>query len=133
MTGAGGTEGGIGRFFGGLAMLLVGFYLLLSSVRVTSGFGLGHTLFGVGGVGVTGGMILIPMLIGVGMIFYDRRGIFGWILAVGSFLAMLAGIIASVRFRLWNVSAFDLIVMVVLIAGGAGILLSALRPLPSRR
>lgn len=133
MRGAGGTEGGVGRFFAGLAMLIVGLYLLLRSVTVTSGFGWGYALLSFGGVGVTSGMIMIPFMIGVGMVFYSARSLLGWILAGGSLLALLAGIIASLRFRMWNLSAFDLLVILVLIAGGAGLLLSSLRSLPRRR
>ena len=49
---------------------------------------------------------------------------------VQALIAMVAGVIASIRFRLVGLSAFDLITMLVLIAGGAGILLSSLRSLP---
>jgi hypothetical protein len=38
MEGAGGTRGGIGQFFLGLAMALAGGYLLTSQVTVTTGF-----------------------------------------------------------------------------------------------
>jgi hypothetical protein len=37
MTGAGGTSGGVGMFFGGLAMVIAGGYLLLTRVSVVSG------------------------------------------------------------------------------------------------
>ena len=121
MRGAGGTEGGVGRFFAGLAMLIVGLYLLLRSISVTSGFAWGYTLFSFGGAGVTAGTIMLPFMIGVCMIFYSARSIFGWILAGGSLLALLAGIITSLRFHIWQLSAFDLITMLVLIAGGAGL------------
>ena len=131
MNGAGGTEGGVGRFFGGLAMLFMGLYLLLQSISVTTGFGMGHALMSYQGFGVTSGMIMIPMVIGVGMLFYDGKNIIAWLLSCGSLMAMVAGVIASIRFRLVGLSAFDLIVMLVLIAGGAGLLLSSLRNLPA--
>lgn len=131
MNGAGGTEGGVGRFFGGLAMLIVGLYLLLQSISVTTGFGMGTSLMSFRGYGVTSGMIMIPLVIGVGMLFYDGKNIIGWVLSCGSLLAMIAGVIASIRFRMVGLSAFDLITMLVLIAGGTGILLSSLRSLPA--
>src|SRR5262245_36982489 len=105
MRGAGGTEGGIGRFFGGLAMLVVGLYLLLRSISVTSGFAWGYALVSFGGVGVTAGTIMLPFMIGIGMVFYSSRSILGWILAGGSLLALLAGIISSLHFRLSSLSA----------------------------
>jgi hypothetical protein len=71
MFGAGGTKGGIGQFFLGLAMFVAGGYLLLSSIIVTNDFSLGYGLFHIGTFSVTSGIILIPFMIGVGMIFYN--------------------------------------------------------------
>jgi len=61
MRGAGGTSGGTGQFFLGLVMMCGGFYLLLNSVVVSSAFGWSTRLFGVGSVGITGGIILMNM------------------------------------------------------------------------
>lgn len=74
MKGAGGTSGGIGSFFIGIVMMCGGFYMLLNSIQVTSHFGLGHRLYSFGGFGgynfgITSGMIMIPFMFGVGMLF----------------------------------------------------------------
>ncbi len=130
MQGAGGTEGGVTRFFSGLGMLILGLYLLLQSIRVTTGFGMGYALMSFGGFGVTSGMVMIPFTIGVGMLFYNGKSIVARVLASGSLMALIGGVVASIRFRLVGLSAFDLITMLVLIAGGTGILLSSLRDLP---
>jgi hypothetical protein len=127
MKGAGGTSGGAGQFFLGLLMMCGGFYLLLNAVVVSSTFGLGARLFGVGGYGVTGGMILIPLLIGVVMIFYDARRFLGWLLALGAFAAMVFGVIASVSMNLRTMSAFELICILTLAFGGLGLFLRSLR------
>ena len=130
MQGAGGTEGGVTRFFSGLGMLILGLYLLLQSIKVTTGFGLGHSLVSFGGYGVTSGMVLIPFMIGVGMLFYNVKSIVARVLTSASLMALIGGVIASIRFRMVGLSAFDVITMLVLIAGGTGILLSSLRDLP---
>jgi hypothetical protein len=127
MKGAGGTSGGAGQFFLGLLMMCGGFYLLLNAVVVSSTFGLGARLFGVGGYGVTGGMILIPLVIGVVMIFYDARRFLGWLLALGAFGAMVFGVIASVSMNLRTMSAFELICILTLAFGGLGLFLRSLR------
>lgn len=131
MRGAGGTQGGTGQFFLGLAMLIGGLYLLLSSIMVTSSFGLGMPLFGwqmFGGVyAITSGMVMIPFLFGIGMIFYNARNWLGWGLAGGALLALIFGVIASIHFSFRHMSAFDLIVILVLVAGGAGLFLRSLR------
>ena len=127
MRGAGGTSGGIGQFFLGLIMMCGGFYLLLNSVVVSSGFGLGMRLFGIGGLGITGGIILIPLIIGVAMIFYNARSALGWLLATGSLAALVFGVIASLSMSLRTMSAFELICILVLAFGGLGLFLRSLR------
>lgn len=105
MRGAGGTSGGTGQFFLGLVMMCGGFYLLLNSVVVSSAFGWGTRLFGFGSVGITGGIILIPLIIGVAMIFYNARSAIGWLLAVGSLAGLVFGVIASLNMHLRTMSA----------------------------
>ena len=134
MRGAGGTQGGAGQFLLGLVMMCGGFYLLLNSIAVNSSFGLGARLFGtsaLGGAGITTGMLLIPMLIGIGMVFYNARSIAGWVLALGALVALVFGALASVSFGLRAMSAFDLIVILVLAVGGLGLFLRSLKASPA--
>lgn len=127
MNGAGGTSGGTGQFFLGLILMCGGFYLLLNSVEVSSSFGLGTRLFGVGGYGITGGIVLIPLVIGIAMIFYDARSALGWLLAVGAFAALVFGVIASVQMALRTMPAFELLCILALAFGGLGLFLRSLR------
>jgi hypothetical protein len=127
MKGAGGTSGGAGQFFLGLMLMCGGFYLLLNAVVVSSTFGLGARLFGVGGYGLTGGMILVPLVIGVVIIFYDARRFIGWLLALGAFAALVFGVISSVSLNLRTMSAFELICILVMAFGGLGLFLRSLR------
>ena len=96
IQGAGGTPGGVGSFVIGFLMMCTGFYLLMQSVIVTRSFGLGmglfHFAFFGGPVTVTSGMILIPLIFGIGMIFFNARGVAGWVLAIGSLAALIAGV-----------------------------------------
>ena len=110
-----------------------GFYLLLSSVIVSSTFGLGSRLFGIGGVGITGGIILVPLVIGIGMIFYNARSYLGWLVAIASFFAIVFGVIASVSLDLRTMSAFHLITILVLAFGGLGLFLGSLRSAPAQQ
>ena len=127
MRGAGGTSGGLGRFLIGLVMLCGGLYLLLNSINIYSNYGFSARLYRVGGYGVTSGMIMIPFMFGVGMVFYNARNIFGWLLAGGSLVGLIFGVIASIQFTFQSMSAFDLVVILVLSVGGLGILLSSLK------
>ncbi|MDG1204452.1 MAG: hypothetical protein P8N51_03685 [Pseudomonadales bacterium] len=131
MRGAGGTNGGIGQFLMGLIMMCGGFYMLLNAIIVTSNFGAGMRLYGFNAFGsgysVTSGMIMIPFMFGVGMIFYSSRNLIGWLLSVGSLVALIFGVIASIKFSFRSMSAFDLIVILVLSVGGLGMFLRSLR------
>ncbi len=133
MRGAGGSDGGLMPFFIGLIMMCGGFYMLLNSIIVRSHFGFGNRLYSVGGFSITSGMVMIPFIFGVGMIFYNSKNYFGWILAVGSLVALIFGAIASVNFSFARMSAFDLIVILVLCFGGLGLFLKSLYPSTSRR
>ena len=128
MNGAGGTSGGSGQFLLGLLMMCGGFYLLLNGIVVSSNFGLGTRLFGGSGFGITGGMILIPLLIGICMVFYNAKNYLAWLIMLCSFGAMVFGVISSVSLNLRTMSAFELIMILTLAFGGLGLFLRSLRP-----
>ena len=125
--GAGGNDGGTGSFLIGLTMMIGGAYLLLNGIVVRPNFGLGARVFGIGGIAITSGMILIPFMFGVGMIFYNSRNWIGWILAGGSLVSLVFGVIANMTLQMARMTAFDLIVILVLLVGGIGLFLRSLR------
>lgn len=125
--GAGGTDGGTGNFLLGLIMMCGGGYLLLRGIIVRPSFGLGTVAFSFGGFAVTSGMILIPFMFGIGMIFYNSRNYVGWLLAIGSIVALVFGVISNINLQLTSMSAFDLLVIIVLLVGGIGLFLRSLR------
>jgi hypothetical protein len=120
MRGAGGTSGGVGTFLVGLGMLVVGGYLLLTRVTVGSGTWLlwGYNAFGVS---------LLPLLGGIGWLFYDGRSVGGWFLAAVGALIILAGILANLHIFFAPTSLFDTLVMLGLLAGGLGMIARSLR------
>ena len=123
--------GSIGRFFIGFVMFVGGLYLMLNSIRVDIG-GMGgmfsggkHALYQVGGYGVTSGSIIIVLMLGIGMLFFDARKPWGWLICAGAIVALIFGVIMNTHFSLQQTSAFDLIVIIVLLCGGFGLLLSS--------
>lgn len=129
MRGAGGTEGGAGLFLIGVTMMVVGFYLLLNAIIVNVNFGFGMRMFGVGGVSITSGMIMLPFVAGVIFIFYNSKNPIGWLLAIGSLAALFAGVLVNTQFRFARMSAFDLVTILILAFGGLGLFLRSLRTL----
>jgi hypothetical protein len=131
IQGAGGTPGGTGSFIIGFLMMCTGFYLLMQSVVVTRSFGFGmglfHFAFFGGPVTVTTGMILIPLIFGIGMIFFNSRGVVGWLLAIGSLAALIAGVLSNLHLALRTMTLFDLLTILVLFIGGFGLFLRSFR------
>jgi hypothetical protein len=134
--GAGGTGGGSGRFLIGFFMMCGGFYLLLQSITVSADFGFGMSLYGGSMWGhtfvITSGMVMIPFVLGIAMVFYNARNLMGWLLSLGSLAAMIYGVIASTHFTLRTMTAFELITILVLCFGGLGLFLSSLRNLEKK-
>jgi hypothetical protein len=129
IKGAGGTEGGVGRFFLGLIMLIGGGYLFLNAIQVYNHFGLGYGLFSLGGFQVTSGFVLIPFMIGIGLVFYNARNVIGWLLIIASLVMIVFGVITSMQFSIRRLTLFELIMILVLMVGGLGLFLSSLRKL----
>ena len=131
MNGAGGTSGGVGQFFIGFTMMCGGFYMLLNAITVSTGFSMGYRLYGFsvwgGSYSITSGMVMIPFIFGVGFIFYNAKNIIGWLLTIGSLTALIFGVIASIKFSFRSMTAFELIVILVLAFGGTGLFLRSLR------
>jgi len=125
--GAGGTDGGTGSFLLGFVMICAGGYMLLNGIIVRPQFGMGMVAFRLGGLPVTSGMILVPFMFGVGMIFYNARNYIGWGLASASLIGLVFGVIANINLQMVRMSAFDLLVILVLLVGGIGLFLRSLR------
>ena len=121
MNGAGGTEGGVFTFFVGLAMAVGGAYLLTQRVTVTSGF---WSFFG----GHTFGLSLLPLVVGAGVLFFDGRSRLGWALTALGALVVFLGILMNLRVYFEPTSLFDTLLMLILLAGGLGLLARSLRP-----
>jgi hypothetical protein len=121
MKGAGGTQGGVGQFFLGLAMAVGGAYLLTQRVTVASGF---WSFFG----GHTFGLSLLPLVVGAGVLFYDGRSRLGWALTVVGVLIVFLGILMNLRVYFEPTSLFDTLLMLVLLAGGIGLIARSLKP-----
>ena len=118
--GAGGTPGGVGEFFLGLIMAAAGGYLILSQVQVTTSY---WNLGPYGGFGLT----LLPLLIGIGFLFYNGKSIIGWLLTVAGSAFILAGVLMHMDIYFRQTTLFNTIVMLVLLFGGLGLIARSLR------
>ena len=130
MQNVGGTPGGMRAFLVGLAMSIIGGYLLLQHVQV----GGGYWYFGwLGGYGQSFGISLLPLLFGVGILFFDGRSFLGRVLVGGGALIIVAGIIMNLDIHFRQTSLFNLLVMLVLLVGGIGLMVRAAMPMEPKK
>jgi len=118
--GAGGTPGGVGTFLLGFVMAVAGGYLLTRQVAVHSGF------FGWFG-GHAFGLTLVPLLFGIGFLFFDGRSKAGWILTVAGAVMLVAGILANLEIYFVPTSLFNTLLMLALLAGGIGLVAKSVK------
>ena len=119
--GAGGTSGGVPTFLFGVGLASAGAYLLTSRVVVHTG---GWRFWGFSGFGIS----LIPLLLGVGMLFFDGRSLVGKLLTFVGAVIIFAGILMNMDIYFQQTSLFATLMMLVLLVGGIGLVLRSLRP-----
>ena len=121
IRGAGGTPGGLGEFFLGLVMVVIGAYLITNRIVVVSSywsFG-GYSMFG---------LSLLPLIIGIGILFFNGKSILGWVLLFLGVVFIFAGVLMNLQIYFQATSLFATIAMIVLLAGGVGLIFRALAP-----
>lgn len=121
LSDVGGTRGGLGHFLLGVVMACIGGYLLANQVRVVGSY---WSFWGTNTFGIT----LLPMLFGVGLLFWNGRSIAGWGLTVAGALFIFAGVIANMQIYFTPLSLFNTLVLLVLFVGGLALIARSLRP-----
>jgi hypothetical protein len=111
----GGTSGGVIEFFVGLAMAISGAFMLINRVVVTSGFWNwgGYNSFG---------LSLIPLILGIALVFFNGKSIVGWILIFVSIIFIASGILMNLQIYFQPTSLFNTVIMLILFAGGIGLI-----------
>jgi len=117
----GGTPGGLGYFVIGFIITCLGGYFLANQVSVVGSY---WSFYGANTFGLT----LVPMLLGVGILFWNGKNLVGWLLTVAGALFILAGVIANMHIFFRPTSLFDTLLMLILFVGGLGLIARALRP-----
>ena len=118
--GAGGTPGGLGEFFAGLAMTVCGGYLLLNQVTVSTGY---WQLWGYNAFGIS----LIPLLIGIALVFFDGKSKLGWLLTGFGAIVIVLGIITNLTINYRPTTLFNTLIILALLAGGLGLIVRSVR------
>jgi len=107
-------------FIFGAALSVAGGYLIMNQVQVTSGY---WSWWGTNTFGLT----LIPLVIGLGLLFFDGKSIAGWVLAGAGAVIIFVGILANLQIYFRQTSLFNVIIMLALFAAGLGLMARALK------
>ncbi len=129
--GTGGNVSGSARndlleFFIGFLLLGGGVYWVLNSFEVHSSWGYGY--YGFFGMRLTGGVMLIPLLVGIGLCFFldgKKKAIGGCIAALG-LLIILISLLSSLSFHARYGTLYVYVLMFGMIAAGAGLVIKSL-------
>jgi hypothetical protein len=120
MSDVGGTSGGLGHFLIGLVMACIGGYLLANQVLVVGSY---WSFYGANTFGIT----LLPMLLGIAMLFWNGRSVLGWLLTCAGACFILAGVIANMHIYFQPATLFHTLVMLILLVGGLALVARSLR------
>jgi hypothetical protein len=118
------TDGDLMQFFVGLVMLAVGIYMILQNINVTSNWGLYS--YHIGSFHLSNGMIMLPAVIGIGMLFMMERKLFGWIVLAIGIAIILASVFLTTHLYWKTTSAYTFLLMFGLTAAGAGLVIRQL-------
>lgn len=110
------------EFYIGLFLLAAGLFFILTKARVSS---FGFYSFYLGGITISSGLVVIPLILGVIWMFYNPKSIVARILSILGGIFVIAAIIVSINITFPSTSLFDYIIMIILMASGAGLLLKA--------
>jgi hypothetical protein len=73
------------------------------------------------------GLLLIPLSLGVALLFSERQVRWGWFLVVASLAALGAGVLQTLFVQFQPTSLWNLLMMFALMGSGAGLMFRSLR------
>ena len=120
--GPGGTPGGAVEVLVGLLMIGIGIYIVFEHVTV-------HTSFWrfFGGPGTSFGLTMLPLLGGIGVLFFNGRSTLGWVLTVGGISLILTGVLMNMDIYFKPTTLYNTLMMLGLFFGGLGVIARSLR------
>lgn len=114
------------QFLAGLAMLIAGLFIFSQKVMVYSSFlgsGLGMSI---GGMNLSNGLIIVPFIIGVVWMFASEGSFASKVFTAAAVLIIILAVIMTTNISLVRITLYEWVLILVLIFGGAGLLIRIL-------
>lgn len=109
-------------FLVGLALFCGGLFLIFQNTTLSTNF----TLMDIMGFTPPFGVVLIPFIIGVGVLFFNEKSIIGWFLTIIGLVIIVLGILMGLRIHFRMVTLAQGLIMFGMAAAGAGLTLKAI-------
>lgn len=110
------------NFFIGVVLLGVGLFWFSQKVSVQTSWFNWH----LGGVRVSGGLVVVPLIIGIVTMFVKPKAIIGKLITVLGAIFIFASVIMSIDFHFMRTSLYEFIIIIGFIAAGSGMILRVL-------
>lgn len=109
------------EFYMGIVLIVSGIFFLLSKAVVHSCFG----AWSIAGMNISSGLVIIPLMIGIIWLVNNPKSILARLITIAGSIFIIASIIINIRISFTTTSMVDYIIMMLLIAGGIGLILKA--------
>jgi hypothetical protein len=106
-------------YFAGIGLLITGLIMVFNHARIGTGF---LTAFGAGGFG----LVLVPLVIGIGWLIYDAKNKWAWLLTVGTCIAIVFSVLSSLVLNFPQMTLLGMIMMLAPFAAGGALLLKGI-------
>ena len=101
----------------GFGLLLLGCFLVMNHVQVGTGF---MSFFGFHAMGF--GLTIIPLLLGIGILFYDYKNRFGWIITIASLALIFFAVLSQIVMTFPTMSLLGMVIMFLPFAAGGALI-----------
>lgn len=109
------------EFYMGVLLIIAGLFFLLSKAVVHSGF-YGWSL---GGLNISTGVVVVPLMIGIIWLVNNPKSLLARLITIAGAIFIVGSIIINIRISFTTTSMVDYIIMMLLIAGGVGLIIKA--------
>jgi hypothetical protein len=108
-------------YFSGIGLIITGLFMFFNHIRVGTGF---LNMQGMGGGGI--GLLLIPLMIGIGWLLYNPKSKIPWILTAASCAVVCFSVLSSLIMSFPQMTFLGMILMLLPFAAGGALLLKGM-------